>query len=123
MSQYQHLEAIAQQIEQYAVKAGRALADYLAQHSADVLLEFDFDRHRIAGYIFHRTATDVLDKFHASIGDDEGALGEQAIATVKTAFGKRLAELMAARPETLSAAARASASGRSRSCRSLARVR
>lgn len=86
-------EVIAQEIDHAATKAGRALADHLAQHFQDGLMEFEFERHQIADYIFRSTATEVLDKFHALIGDEKGILQVRAMATVKAEFNKRLAEL------------------------------
>jgi hypothetical protein len=93
MSKHLDFEAIAQEIEKHAIKAGRALADYLTQHFADGLDEIDFEQHRIADYIFHRTATDVLARFHMLSSDDEVALQDRATAIVRSAFEARRAEL------------------------------
>lgn len=86
-------EAIAQDVEQHAVNAGRALADYLAEHFADGQTDIDIERHRIADYIFQRTAAEVMNRFRGLIDADEATLRDPATATVKSAFGKRLAEL------------------------------
>ena len=91
MSQSLDFEAIVQDVEKQAVNAA-ALADYLAKHFADGLTDIDFERHRIADYIFQRTAADVLNKFRGLLDADEATLRDSATATVKSAFGKRVAE-------------------------------
>jgi hypothetical protein len=93
MSQNLDFEAIARDVELRAVDAGQALADYLAQHFADGLTAIDFERHRIADYIFHRTAAEVLGGFPRLIAADEAMLQASALETIKSAFGERLAEL------------------------------
>lgn len=91
MSQIRHLEAIAREIELQAVKEGRALADYLALHFTDGLRDIDFEQHRIAIYIFDRTASDVLARFPTVMDADKTTLRNRAITALKTAFKTRLA--------------------------------
>jgi hypothetical protein len=91
MSQNLDFEAIAQEIELHAVNEGRALADYLALHFTVGLIEIDIEHHRIANYIFDRTATDVLARFPRLIDADKPKLQNRAIAAIKTAFKTRLA--------------------------------
>lgn len=84
-------EAIAQKVEQRAVSEGRALADYLAEHFADGLREIDFERHRIASFIFDRTASGVVALFPELVEADKPILQSRAAKAVRTAFKARLA--------------------------------
>lgn len=91
MPQRLDLESVAREIEQYAVSEGRALADYLARNFADGLKEIDFEQHRIANYIFDRTASDVLARFPRLVDPDRMELQNRAKTVIKAAFKTRLA--------------------------------
>lgn len=85
------LETIALKVEQRAITEGRALADYLAEHFADGLREIDFERHRIAKFIFDRTASGVLARFPGLVEADMPTLQSRAATAVRAAFKARLA--------------------------------
>jgi hypothetical protein len=93
MLQRLNIETHAQMIEQPAARAGRALADYLAQQLGEGLMEPEFEQHRIAEFIFGRTAADVIQRFNWLLASDEAILRSRVIEIVKSAFKERLAEL------------------------------
>jgi hypothetical protein len=77
---------LPQEIEQHAVSAGKALADYVAQHLADGLIGIDFEHNPIANFLFRRTATDVLYRFRCVIDVDSARLRSWATEMVKAGF-------------------------------------
>lgn len=87
-------ESIAQKIDRLALETGRAMADAVSQYLTGPFDETILEEQGVDDFIFRGAAIDVLDKFSNLKNEEKRALRNSVIRTVRSAFKKRLAELL-----------------------------